>query len=995
MRKINRFRPKELFDLIKSKENRSANIRYMKEHQIYKMDVITVLIAVVTLVLFLWLDISLEELLSPKYDFDLVYEIKEGGPQSDYYVLDSGHERIINYTKDNRVKSILYIPVDEACDYLYIDNYAIDSDGSVYISASEWAGMSVSRETVIKYSPDFSVQEKIIDYEYYDSPISKYRITGLTVDNGVLSYLYKMDNSFKVVTLENGKESFEEYEYKNAYNAILRVKMMNGKVYILDKVGKILCLNNGEFEEVYNVKSNEKDVVPYDFAVSENEECYVVDLKGSKLRKVISTEQTEVIADTYGTTANVGKSGDFLMCGDNFVQIYDNGAITTIDKVFKNNIELLIQICSFIALLVFINVTFYIVSRIVLIISTLKVSKFKKITFIILASVAVIIFLVTYSMLDIFSKTYEAKIVEQLNLCARMVADHIDTEDIESVTDATSFDSEGYRNLVNAMEAVFLDGDEFCKSLYCNILKLDENNHAYAICYLDQTTGTYYPLSDVESEMIVNVYENKEYISAYSGDASGTYLFTKYPFISEDGEVIGIIDVGIPDYVANEQIVEMRNEVITAMVALLLLLGVGVSEGSSILFAYERYKKENQNDEIILPGHMLRLLIFIIFVAYNMTASFLPVYILKHSDNVSFISGNLAASLPISVNIFIVGIMSLPCAKLVRKMGIAKLCTISALCSVVGNLILFFSANYYTIFVGLILDGIGVGVLTNASYVLIAMIKDEVSRMEGFSIYNGACNSGVNFGIILGSILAVKLSQQEIFGVVAAVWIVVIVFVIILGKKMSSYIDTDMESSKGNTSVLALFKDKKVVSFFILIQNTYILYCAFVFFYLPIFCDELGYNEATVSVLMFVFSEIIVVCGDALTKRVSKKFKENGVFLGIALAILGIMIFAFLQNMIGMCLAIVCLAVADAFEKPVSQEAFMNMDAVKKCGEDNSIGVYNFTENIGQALGPTIFARLMSSQVVLFSLSAFNAAIAGLGILYRIINNKSLKGDRS
>ena len=996
MRTHMHFHPRELFELMQSKEEREKSINYLKGHQIYKYDVISVVYIILVFVAFLWLKLSISDIISPNYSFDLVYEIKDGGPSSDYYVLDSGHERLINFSKDNKKIAMLNVPVDEECDYLYINNYCISPEGDVYISACEWTGMSVSRETIIKYSPDFSVQEKIIDYEYNDAPISKNRIAGLTVENGTISYLYKMDDSVRIVQIENGQESFREIDYKNAFNAILRVRIADDKVYILDKIGKILCFTGDECETIYDICENEQNIVPYDFAV-DGEDCLFVDLKSGLLKKVTSVNTSEVVEKTQGTTVNIGKSGEILTCGDNYVQIYKDNEITTINKICKNSIELIIQIGSFVLLMIFINMMFYIISRVIFVISTLKISQFKRITFLVLAAVAVVIMLITNSMLNIFSSTYEEKIVEQLNLCARMVADSIKETDMAAVEYATDFDNESYRNMINAMEEVFYDGDDFCKSLYCDILKLDENNHAYAICYLDQTAGTYYPLNDEESEMVAKVYENKEYISAYSGDASGYYLFTKYPIFSEKGDVIGIIDVGIPDYVAYEQIDKMKKEVISAMIAVLLLLGVGVSEGSSILFGYERYKKEVRNNENIIPGYLLRILIFAIFAAYNMVSSFLPVYILKHSENVNLINESITASLPISVNIFIVGVMSLPCAALIRKMGVVKICVVSAICSVVGNGVLFFFTGYGAIFAGLILDGIGVGVLTNATYVLIAMIKDDVNRIEGFSIYNAACNSGTNFGIILGSILAVKFSQQDIFGVVAALWIVIIVFVVVLGKKLSDYIEVNnnQEVKKEGRSIWMLFKNKQTVSFFILIQNTYILYSAFVFFYLPIFCDELGYNETTVSVLFFVFSEIIVVFGDFLTKRVSSKFKENGMLLGIAIAIVGIMIFAFLSNMVGMCIALILLAIADAFEKPVSQETYLNMKAVKDCGEDNSIGVYNFTENIGQALGPTVFAKLMSSQVVLFSLSIFNASIAGLVLMYKLINKRNLKGEKS
>ena len=70
----------------------------------------------------------------------------------------------------------------------------------------------------------------------------------------------------------------------------------------------------------------EQNIVPYDFAV-DGEDCLFVDLKSGLLKKVTSVNTSEVVEKTQGTTVNIGKSGEILTCGDNYVQIYKDNEI--------------------------------------------------------------------------------------------------------------------------------------------------------------------------------------------------------------------------------------------------------------------------------------------------------------------------------------------------------------------------------------------------------------------------------------------------------------------------------------------------------------------------------------------------------------------------------------------------------------------------------------------------------------------------------------------
>ena len=67
---------------------------------------------------------------------------------------------------------------------------------------------------------------------------------------------------------------------------------------------------------------------------------------------------------------------------------------------------------------------------------------------------------------------------------------------------------------------------------------------------------------------------------------------------------------------------------------------------------------------------------------------------------------------------------------------------------------------------------------------------------------------------------------------------------------------------------------------------------------------------------------------------------------------------------------------------------FLDLEAVKEYGEDKSIGLYNFTENIGESLGPVVFGQLMYVSPLAKGILPFCIAVTGMGGIYYFINRK-------
>ena len=84
------------------------------------------------------------------------------------------------------------------------------------------------------------------------------------------------------------------------------------------------------------------------------------------------------------------------------------------------------------------------------------------------------------------------------------------------------------------------------------------------------------------------------------------------------------------------------------------------------------------------------------------------------------------------------------------------------------------------------------------------------------------------------------------------------------------------------------------------------------------------------------------------------------------------------------------MGTAAAYGKTLQQTWFLKQTQVQRYGEDRAMGVYNFSENIGESLGPIVFARLMAQRPLMAAVAPFCAVIAALGGGHMLLNRKEL-----
>ncbi len=947
-----------------------------------------------------------------------IYEVRMGNDGS-FYTLDQEHSRIIKSDSEGNAVFTL-TPESAGKDHFsYADDIAVDDAGYLYVKEGAWTGMRVTREAVLRYDPRGKYVDTVLDQDYSDMDINKHRIYALSAEADGLYYIVCLPDA---VEIHRGTSSVT-VPYANAFNEVMDAHFKSdGTLVVLDKKGFFTEISGEGSRILSDTGKQEEQIVPYRFCIQQDGSICYTDIRNNTVRRLDQNAKDEVLiggpVSIMITAGNRNGKEVLLTSEEDSIHVWENGNSTESIAYFRVPlIQKLGQLLEIVKIVLMILCFLILTVRTIFILhANVHFTRVQRRIFIMAFTVVMISGIMIFKLLSEFQTMYRAKLYEQIETSAYAIANQIESADLEAIgADADTFDAPAYKR-ISVLTNEILDGRiDFNKNIYCNILKYDGTGSAYAVYYLDQSIGTYYPLDETETEEVKQVYQTGQDVwNAGKADLSGSYMYIKAPILNTDRQVSGVVEIGTETYIFAGKIREFLQSLLATLIAVAMIIYMAGTEIAEFVAARDLNIQLDKGENKVFPAHIVRLLVFSIFSAYNMTASFLPVYIERRAGGSALLS-----SLPITVNLFFIGLMSLFCSRILRRISFRKAAMISIGLSLCGNLCIFVWSSYPVIFAGLLLDGIGVGIITNAIYIYLAGISDEVDRMRGFSVYNAGCLAGINFGMMFGAAFASYFSERSVFAFVVITWTVTAGILLVLHKELASFVEpeetktaaevtdteaaiaADIPAAAGNkhTQGKGLFRYltcRPVLSFTTLIQNPYIVINSFVFYFVPLFCGNNGYSETTTSILLLLYSVSAVYLGSYITRTIYGALNEKAIYLACALSYTAIMLYALTQNMMGLILALIILGISNSFGKSVQQTVFFGYPEVKEYGEDKAMGIYNFTENIGESAGPVVFGSLMNATPLLPVLGTFSGVLMAAGALhYRIMHHmrKTIKSQ--
>ena len=916
-----------------------------------------------------------DEIEFPLLDYiqlDSPYIVRDKGPLR--YILDKQRARIVIVDKNaNTVQNVLPRGNREKDVFYYADDFLVGDDGLVYVKEGAWDGNKIAREAVLVYDADGNYLETFLDFHYRDS-VNKRKMMLLAIEGSTIKYAIKNHDNIVVASYDTQKKVKVQRRapFKDAFDFTADMTQgLDGSVYLLLKTGSLFKLekNSGDFEKVY-------DFGPERYAnsiePSDGEKLLFCDLYSDSVVELDLKSKSERVV--------LEKSGATTVTGVSFRELKNPKKNA---RMFKR--QLAVLICAALFLL------FAGLSAFFLLVSFFrrKMRMIQRISFYIVFIVLAVAGTITFRLTNEFSRIMRTQILSQMENMAYSVANTIRPATLDSIKSAADFASDGYRQMIQNMENVIDMRLDINKNFYCDVFKYDDERGAYACAYLDQAIGTYFPLSPGEEEEIKEIYKTAQAIRASKNDTSASYTYVSVPVVNDNGEVRGVVSVMTENFMLNDQINSMKKNVLLGIVVTLIFVWLAMGELLSYILSKSQSEMEAREMKArglkvkkSFPHYYIRAMTFALFAAYNMTTTFLPMVIANGAfESLGEKGGTLAAALPISVNLFIIGLMALFCEGLIRRAGCKKVVLAGASLSAISNLIIFaFPFSYPLLFVSLVIDGVGVGLATNSLYLMVSQIPDAKNRTSGYAAYNAAQISGINFGMLCGAALASGIGRRMTFPLVSAMWLFSALLFLAFWKGLGLSFDGKKKENdwqkKSPKRILSFLRRRRVWSFIFFIQAPFALMGSFVYYYLPFYSDANGRSEVMVAVLMMLYSFFAIYLGNGLTKWVINRTGPLSPYMSIILSLAAVFVFAATENFAGLLAAIFILGLANGFGRSVQQAHFSMLDECADYGLSEAMGIFNFTDFIGQSFGPAVMGFVFLSKNVFASACVFAIALA-------------------
>ena len=903
--------------------------------------------------------------------------------QENHYIINKGKSEVLKVSKENRIMSRLSWDNHEADCFGEADEVAVDRKGNIYVLDVIWndTGLGLAMERVLRYTPDGKFDRVVFEKDYSKTMITKRHLFSLVRIGDEIHFaeVHPDGKGFSTYILKSGRNKAEksvEFDWDSAIE--IQDFALDKKLgYFVIKNGTIYSFDSAKIRVAYQV-ADRQYMLPYSLSCQNgvlyfsdicNQAVYQLDGSRAKLlygkedfEKITSGQLGQDILETINVTGE-GKEQILSVTWNNRVTEIGMNRSQDVSPSSEMNYTrtsvLLLGLRYFCLGIASVIAAYYLAVLVkYLIVSGIFIQK--KFTIFMILGVSVSAMVVMMSMLQRFKENYVQEQISSMCTVTQIASEIMDVSALKHVTYPSDYGSEDYRKLQECMNDLIDVTSEYSENLYCNIVKIS-GDRAYALAYLDNSVGGYFPLDEGEAAEAKKVYRTgKKLINDGKQDATGSYVYVKTPVKDKSGKVIGIIEIGMVSDTLSGMIDSIKTKIMVE-IALMVIIAVFILN-ECLAFIEDRREwagKRKQQGKKSFPIPYLRIITFFVFAAYNMPTSFLPVYIEKFYREDFPISRELAGSLPLTVNFAMIGILSIFCTGLLRKFGFRLVMAAGALCCGIGEISMALAENYAMVLGGLIMGGAGCGLVMNGLSIMAANQEGE-DQTKGFSVINGAILSGMISGTVIGAALAENLGESRMFFFSAAIWVSMLLLIFVIG----GVFHMSEEKRQKHTGKLAFLFSGPVLGYLLLVVVPYVVINGFTSYFLPIFGDSYGLSESQTSLLLVMNCLVGIFLSEALTGLTMKYLGRGAIYLSSALSLGAVLLFGYFQNLPMLALTLFLLGASKSFGAAGREILFCRQPVVAQYGEDEAMGYYNLADNLGESIGTMVFGGMLSIGLV-------------------------------
>lgn len=542
--------------------------------------------------------------------------------------------------------------------------------------------------------------------------------------------------------------------------------------------------------------------------------------------------------------------------------------------------------------------------------------------------------------------------------------------------------------------------DAFCDASYRNgdnlyyILYRFDDTTLWGVMDYENTTGTRYPYCPLEGTLYGEVIATGRSVQV-EGEANiyGMWSYAVAPIYGETGETVGLVEIGANQY---GEVVARRTLIREALLGVLVALMMAMLLANEITaFRDERARLRAQRargDAGVALG-FVRPVLFLVFLADNMDAAFLPQLSAALGTRwAGFLGEGLASALPMAAQLFMIGVSALLAGRLLDRRRPRAVLAGGFLLQGAGVLMsvaAVLTQSYWALALGKAIGGLGTGVAVVGCNAAAGSAPEAGERQRLIAGLNVGLMTGVVLGSAVGGFAADYLGYPAAYGAAA-------VCVLLAGaygwRSLGGVRRFSPETEDGAAacgSVRQFLRDPGVWGFLLCIMLPYMLMMYFKDYLFPLFASGLGKTESVIGSVMLAGGMLAIVLGEAAPGELIPRVGAwNAARLSSLVSLYALGLFALKPAFETAAVAICLLGVSASFGYAAQGAYYTELFQRAGVGAGKAMGVFSLFDNLGQTGGPLALSAL------LFLGAAAESGVIAVGALTLLAGTSLLKAGR-
>lgn len=601
---------------------------------------------------------------------------------------------------------------------------------------------------------------------------------------------------------------------------------------------------------------------------------------------------------------------------------------------------------------------------------------------------------------------YQDSAVEKISSIGNLIAKNISPEDVKSINSMDDYNTPSYRGIMDFLNsnfgasgnAVYTVGEEgltqedagWHENIYIGINKIIDGRLYFAVS-MPEEAGALYPLDVAESDAINLLLQKNTLIYPDYEGYFGSYCLIQVPIISDDGEVVGTVEVGFNKNDFMKEISAKQKEIILA-VALVLILCLLLLKEIFFFIKMLVSKRSLAKGQLIQAGSV-RTPMFLGLTAYSISIVCGPLFAMQLYDESFGFSKEIAVAIAYSVTMLFVSIFAFVSGSLSKKIPIHRLIAFSSVIAIAGELTASGASNLTQFIIGRCIFGAGAGMIMNALDTLVAMQPDEDQVTQGFAMSSAGGQAGRIFGVGIGAAVMLNFGYRGVYVVSAVMLSLLLLTCLVLYNKHNLPSAANYSEETAGTSFLSFVRNRRVIGYALLVAVPYFLCLGFIDYFLPLQGQGHGLSEQSISYIVIAFGLISIFFGPYLTKKLMSMFPSYIVLMISAAVVSAAIIYYGLdQSVFGLVLACMAFAFADSFFQSVQNIYLTQLPESVKYGQGSTLAFSNIVIGIAQMGQSYLFAFAIIFGVrhaMLFIGGGF-LLLTGLFLLVNLVKKERL-----